>query len=307
LQYLVDLLRAGLLAAHLLASALAATGPVLCVLFRLVPTIREQADDALRRLAKWSLVALAAGLVIGLASGGWLCLAEASPYRQAVLRFPGHAYSMLAIEWLFTAVLYIAYLALWHKLRRGPALWLHAVVGVAAATNLLYHFPTMMVLLGRLAAEPSFTLEAEITRPVFRQLITAPDLLARVGHFWSLSLLVAGVAAVDAAAREKPSPTVGRLVVGGAAAGLLGLVLMVVSGMVTLTQLPAAPQRALLGGNLLATTLFAAGVTAALALGYALLATAIDPRVPQLRRARLLLVVATLAMAAATQQAAPHL
>ena len=308
MEILADITRACLLTAHLLASGLAATGPLLCVVFRLIPGVRRESDAQLRSLAIWSFVALVAGLLIGLASGAMLWLAADASYRQAVLRFPAHAYSMLALEWLFTAVLYAVFIASWRKLSGRPWLWLHALIGLAAATNLLYHFPTMMILIGRLAMEPTFALDAEITRPVFRQLIVEPNLLAKTAHFWSLSLLVAGLAAVGVAGRADEQRATSRMATAGNLFALLGLALLVVSGMVTLFQLDAGPQRTLLGGNLLATTLFAAAITAALAIGYTLLTMILDrPSRELIRRAAVLLVLATLSMVVAGQQTVPPL
>ena len=268
LELATEALRAALLTVHLLAGALAGMGPMVVAACRLTPSLRTHGDAELRRLAVWSLSALVISLAVGALSTLLLCWPTESAYQAAALRVPSGAYAMLAAEWLFTLVLLIAYLATWKRLGKRPIL--HGLIALVAGTNLLYHFPTMMLVIGGLADEPTLTAEAIITRPVFRSLITTPELMAKTLHYWSLSLLTAGVFGVAVSGAE---PRIARV---GAAGALAGLGVTLVSGVATLTQLPPLTQRALIGDQPFAAAAFALAIVLAMALGYRLLAIAFD-------------------------------
>ncbi|MEM8865707.1 MAG: hypothetical protein AAGF31_09225 [Planctomycetota bacterium] len=303
-----------MLTAHLLAGALAGTGPLLVAGLRCVPSLRQDDQGVLRRVAVASLLAMIVGVVLGFLSGGILWGAADEAYRKAVLRFPPQTYTLLAAEWCFTLVLYGIYLTWWTRLAKRPLL--HGAIALVAATNLLYHFPTFMTVLGAVAGDPSLASEAEITRPVFRRLLLTPDLFWKVTHFWSLSVLVAGVAVLwsatcsrhrtvaKAEAPRRDASCESAAVIAGGVAGLVGVMLLMVSGMATLVQLPALQQRALLGGDVNATVAFVAGVMMAIGLGKLLLSAATGEASPRLVRWTVTLTVVAVAyMAWAAQQA----
>ena len=278
MEFVLGLLRIVLLTLHLVTNALACGGPLLCVACRLFPRVRATCDDTLRRLAKWSLVALVVGLLAGAASTGLLWLQQDPSYREAAARFPRRAYEMLAAEWLFTAALYGVYLATWQKLKAWP--WLHGGIGLLATTNLIYHFPTLMVVLGQLATEPGLTSEPEISRPVLLQLMLTPELLAKAAHFWALCMTVAGVttcrlattaSATTASGKEPADGTASlpMMIGGGTALGGIGLTFL--TGAWTLSQLAAGAQQALLGGDAVATAMLAVALASTLGLAHLLL------------------------------------
>ena len=286
---------------HLLAGGLAGAGPLLAALLRLFRKIRTDADEPLRALAAASIAAMFVGVVIGGLAAAALCWNAESAYRLAAWRLPGTAYGMLAAEWVFSLVLLAVYVATWNRLSNRPML--HGLIAIVAATNLLYHFPTMMIVIGRLAAEPGFAAEPVITRPVFRRLITSPDLLAKTAHFWSLSFLVSGISAAWIANHHAKAPNHLMARAGGLAA-LLGLALSLFTGVVTLTQIDTACQRALIGGDIVTTAPFSLALLAALWLAYTLLPIATgDAPAGGVRRAGWLTIAATLLMAFASHRA----
>lgn len=294
---MTDLARTLLLTTHLLASALAAAGPLLVAGFRVSRRMRTEGDDALRRVTLWSVSAMAIGLIVGLLSLGLVWHLPTTGYQAAAVRFPAGAYQMLAAEWCFTAFLYGLYLATWRQLAKRPLL--HGFIALVAATNLLYHFPTIMIVLGALAEDPALAAEEEIARPVVLRLMLSPALLAKATHYWALCLLVSATAIVVAAARSSAA----NLVRAGAIAGLAGTVAIVFSGVAALLQIDTSTQRALIGGDLLATTALGIAVASALGIGNTLLSLAIDATNPTgVRRVVGLLVLAVAAMAWASHR-----
>lgn len=271
MEILWEILRASLVAAHLFTGALAGAGPLVAAGCRLFPAMRSEGDDSLRRLAKWSLVAMFASLGVGAVSALLLWWPENSSYRAAALGIPAADYAMLAAEWVFTLVLLTIYFAVWRRGKSHP--WLHGLIALVASTNLLYHFPTMMIVMGALAADPGLAAEAEVTRPVFLRLIAMPALLAKTLHFWSLSVLVAGIS-TSYAGGKAPVGRAASVVQAGGVVGLVGLALMFLTGVLLLTQLPALPQRALIGGDLVATAALTATLGMALAMAQGLLSLA---------------------------------
>lgn len=306
---LFELLRAALATGHLLAGALAGAGPLLVAGLRLAPAFRD--SETLRRVAWLSFVALLASLAFGVLSLWLLWTSPDAGYREAVDRFPAGAYTMLAIEWVFTAVLLAAYLWLWRPLRGRPLL--HGALAMVAGTNLLYHFPTVMVVLAALAEDPALASGAEIARPVFRRLITTPALLAKATHYWALALLTSGVAVAWASSSRRPTAAGGAstgkgpapLAARGAAVALAGLALLVLSGVVTLLQIGTGQQRALLGNDAPATTAFAVAVGSALGLARLLLSAVLgDASGRRIQLAGALVVVATACMTWASARVA---
>lgn len=197
---------------------------------------------------------------------------------------------MLATEWLITAALYACYWFTWDRWENRRRL--HAAVAWFAGTNLLYHFATMMVVLGAVAAEPQLASGSPISRPVFRNLITQPLALSLALHYTAYCTLVGGVAIglalATVGAGAKP-----------AAIALAGLTVSLVTGGAVLVNEPAGVQRAMLGGSLLATMPLLLSLTLALRLGWLLLAALVaDVRgaKPTFREAAWLLFAITLGM-----------
>jgi hypothetical protein len=191
-------------------------------------------------------------------------------------RFPRSAYGMVAGEGVFAVACYVVWVMLWRRLRARPVL--HAIPVVLGATNLLYHFPPLMIAQNLLAANPTLIPEPTITRELLLQLMATPLVLAKSLHVWGASLVVAGVMVVLA------SPTAGLargvLVRGGAIAALVGLTLQPVTGVVTLAALPAGEGSRMVGSSLLATLTFSLGILVGLHLMLPLAQLAFRPLLP---------------------------
>lgn len=213
---------------HLLTNALAGGGVLAAALLPLP-------EEDRRRLTRLSLIALALGLATGLGHIGLLWLGAAPGYPAAAARVPAFAYGMLGAEWLFTFTLYGIYLATWRRLGRRRLV--HGLIGVVGATNLLYHFPTMMILLGELAATPSLSDATVIDRPAVRGLIVTARPALLLLHYWSLCALAPGVVLLAWPAAGGRRPVVANLLC------LLATVALVLTGAALLaaTGAKAAP------------------------------------------------------------------
>lgn len=250
MEILVLIIRTLLVAAHLLTNALAGGGLLLAALMPGEP-------EARRRLARWSLWALFAGLATGGLAVVVVLLGGYPGYGAAASRLPLGAYGMLASEWLFTAVLVHLYYLGWRRLAHRR-FW-HGLIGVAAATNLLYHFPTLMIVLARLAKQPALSPSESIARPEFLALWRQPFPVAQTLHFWALSLLVAAVAWLFVA-EDRRSRVTGGLI------ALVGGMLLVLSGVGQLITAPVGVSRELMSLASAAGWMFQAGVLCGLLL-----------------------------------------
>ena len=142
-----------LLALHLLAMNVASAGPLVCVwLHRRGRRGDETAFAVGRQLAWWSLAVLVAGMALGLVMLAIFWSGVDRAYVDAVGRFPTRAVLNAVYEAIFSVVCLAVYAGTWDRWRDHP--WLHGLLAVLATTNLLYHFPPLMVALGALAVRP---------------------------------------------------------------------------------------------------------------------------------------------------------
>ncbi|TWT73459.1 hypothetical protein Pla123a_37940 [Posidoniimonas polymericola] len=255
---MVSLLQSLLLVAHLLCNAIAAGGPMAAAVLPCPSKVR-------RRLAGTSTIALVAGLVAGGLSSLIILAGEWPQYASAAGRLPPRAYLMLASEWAFSVVLMIVYYYSWARL--GGRRLLHGAIGVVAATNLLYHFPTMMVVLRLLAEQPDRASELLVTREVFLRVLWMPLPIGLTLHFWGLSAVTTGLIVHLLAGIGNGSG--GQV---GAGLGLAGVLLMFVSGVWCVLYLPASDARRLLSWSDAPGWFFWGGIACGVALAVSLLA-----------------------------------
>lgn len=278
-----------LLASHLLAVNLASCGPLVAAWLDL----REGRGDltagiAGRRLTLWSLVALVVGILGGLAVG---YLWWDDGYRIALRRLSSRIYFGGA-ELAFSLFLQILQLVCWRRRwgdsRRGR--WGRGCLAFLSATNLLYHFPILLVIFSRIVSGEDAG-DLPLTSAEFRARIVNATVLARSLHFWLASIAVSGVGLMLVARvlGRWNSPSAGsitadsnaadpntmsardsdhalshddarRLAAYGARIALVPSLLQVLSGAWLLIQLDPFTQSQLLGGDAVSSLSFAAGV-----------------------------------------------
>jgi len=289
-----------LLAVHLLAMNVPSAAPLVCVWLHGRGRCGDHAADAVgRQLAEVSLWSLLIGTLLGAILIALLWAADDRGYWNALERFPARAYGFALGELAFTAACLILYVAMWDRWRGRPRLL--AFVALLATTNLLYHFPPLMVVIGNLASRPELVQADVVTRPVFRDLLVRPDLLAQVLHFIIASVAVAGIALMLFARRyqtmSQPGEPVDRLIAAGARVALVATLTQLAVGVWVLIQLPGVGRTALLGDDWLAGTMFFLSVLATFGVLHALAAVALgDTRGVAVRRAAVLMLTVVVLM-----------
>jgi cytochrome bd-type quinol oxidase subunit 2 len=251
-----------LLAVHLLAMNLASAGPLAGAWLRQLSRSDGDTDGGLlergaRATFRWSLV----GLAIGALVGGAMLLAPSAGIRAALRRLPADAYWFAGAEILFSAA---CIFGCWKLSRRPKLTWLLAIV---AATNLLYHFPPLMAVLGELAANPAWADAEVLERKALIRLWIRPEVLSLWAHFALASIAVGFTAALAICHRaafdetEKVDDRTARRLAGWA---LGATVLQIPVGIWLLLASDPAAQQAMMGESWLATIGLAGGVWVAL-------------------------------------------
>ncbi|MCA9235888.1 MAG: hypothetical protein KDA44_10485, partial [Planctomycetales bacterium] len=288
-----------LLAVHLLAMNVAAGGPIVAAW--LWGRGAEGAALA-KRLLWWSL----ASLLWGAAAGGVTMLLPNPGLRAALGRFSASAYWYAGTEYLFSAVCVGAMWAWAAQFQRRR--WLAWFAALAASSNLLYHFPPWLTVIGRLAAEPGWGPPGVLDRRALLALMRTGEPLSLTVHVALASLAVPAIAMLwqisrggdSGAAEDAPAPCTRGLAIWALVPTLLQLPV----GVWVLASASAEVRRAAMGGDALTSTCFVAGMVAAFALTQRLASVALgDCDAPQLRRAAWWLL-ATVTLMSATLRGA---
>jgi hypothetical protein len=286
----LDLVITLLLAGHLLAMNVASACPLVGVW--LVGRRQDSGVALGLRMLRLSFAAL----VVGSMLGGFLLVFPNPSLRAALVRFPASAYWFAGLELVFSAACMIALFCMAERIRERRLLaWALALLTV---TNLLYHFPPLMAVLGELAADPGWATSDVISRPALLRLRRRPEVIALWIHFVLASFGVALVAALwfnrgrDEIGNYSSQPTSRRL----ALWALVATAMQIPAGIWLLTTSSSDARDSMLGGDIFASVVFGGAVTAALYLLYTLAALALGEQGHAHHRAGLLVVVVTLLM-----------
>jgi hypothetical protein len=168
-----------------------------------------------------------------------------------------------------------AYTALWHRWRRLR--FVHCLLAVAAATNLLMHFPALFVIVSVVDSRAELQ-SAPIDSAEFRRLLVDGEVLSRVVHVWLAAVVVTGAVLMKLGLRisnDAAAAGATRLIRGGALVALAASLLQVPVGFWVTLQMPEAARAPLMGGDLWAMGLFLASLGLALVLMQILAAVAL--------------------------------
>ncbi len=285
-----------LLTTHLLAMQLAACGPLVAVAFDLcrVP------DSLLARLTRWSWIAFCVGVGAGLMVGAIQALLVGRDYVPA-MRLLRYKLSWGVAELIVYAVCILLYLWGWHGVLRKTR-WrraVHMFLAVAAATNLLYHFPTLMLLFARIVSS-RLRLEQAVDAAAYRQLAFGGDVLAAAVHFWTASFVTTGIVTAWLVVQHGGK---GEAYAGiwSSRIGLAASLLQVTTGMWLLTALPQIERDRMLGNDIVATGLLGVAFVGTLSLMHQLASISFgDWSAPPIKRAAGTLVLVVTAMVGVT-------
>lgn len=274
-----DWLFIALLCGHLLAVNLAAAGPLVSLVLEWAALRRglPAADDVARRVAGGALVAFLLGTTVGGAMLGLLWMRDGDPFVAAMLRFSQAKLWFAAAELVFYAVCQAIYVWMWPRVWRKSfaGRTTHRLLAVLAATNLLYHFPPMMVVIADVATG-QLDAPAVIDAAAYRPLAFSPAVISRSLHHILAAVALAGLYGVVVAWRGGRTATTETAHVRAAAwSGRMALA-------ATLLQIPVGiwvlltldNSRAVMGGDWAVTVVFIAAIVAALGLMHHLAALA---------------------------------
>ena len=299
------LLQAIVLAAHLLLMNIAASGPLASVIIQFARKDDEQATRRLgQKVAGASLACFLLGAVFGVL-GGWLMwLGGEARYFESLGRFPSKIFFGLW-ELGFYVLCLGAYIG-WWKLRppksTGGNIAL-ALVGLAAATNLLWHFPSLMTAVAHVAAtEPA---GEAYDASAFRTLMFSAPVMSRWLHVWMASFATTGLFVSWYAhrlqrERENTPNVLQRASAWGGRTALVVTLCQLPIGMWLLVSSRQVEQDRLMGGELLPALFLLTSVVLALALMHQLAAIALSGGAPRNVTIAALLLVATITLMSAT-------
>lgn len=266
-----------LLAAHLMLVDVAMMGPLfsICLDWRSRRSGDKLTESAALNMARLSTWGLTIGIALGLILLGIRYAFDGGAYLNAVAALPRSRLWFAGFELLFFFACMGAYTGLWHRWRRLR--FAHSLLAVAAASNLLMHFPALFVIISVIRSRAEL-LSAQIDSAEFRRLLVDGEVLSRVVHVWLAAVVVTGAVLMKLGlrlSRDGAATGATRLIRGGALVALAASLLQVPVGFWVTLELPEAARAPLMGGDLWAMGLFLASLGLALVLMQMLAAVAL--------------------------------
>jgi hypothetical protein len=294
------ILLAPLLALHLILTDIAMAGPIFCVWLRRRETRRGEVLAGLVgwRVALWSNAALAAAIVPGVALLAWRWWTEDRVYFAAVDAIPRQRLWFALGELLFYFACMGAYAGLWQRWRDRPVA--HGALAVAAASNLLLHFPPLFAIISVLTTRAG-ALGRQLDASEYRWLLLDGEVLSRVIHVWLGAFAVSGIVVLLLAWRiccqGQVDPAAGGVIRMSGLVALVVTMLQIPSGMWVAMEMPEDTRGRLLGDDFVATALLVLSVLLALRLMHTLAEIALgDCRPRQIGGAVALVLIVVLLM-----------
>jgi len=283
---------------HLLAMNLASAGPLLAIWLGRQPANGDPLrDEAGQTLAWHSVWAMIVGMLTG---GGLLYFQPSAGLSTALARLPSRALWFAVSELAFSLLCLLIYAGCWRAFQKHR--WWHALLALLSSSNLLYHFPPLMSVLGKLAANPTWAKAETLDRPALLPLMMRSEVLALSAHFVLASVAVAAIAVLwqlsksnDDRWKDFALPLSRRT----AWIALLSSALQLPVGVWLLISLPNSAQTALMGNDTIASLAFATGLLMTFLLLQRLLTIAIGSvQTIDLRHVSWLLAILVLLMTA---------
>jgi hypothetical protein len=241
---------------------------------------------------------LCLGVATGIALGVVAWFDPRQSFGDAISRFPTSAVANFVGEIVFAVVCLGICAGTWDRWRGRPLL--HGLFALLAATNLLYHFPPLMVVMDELAVQPELVADPIISRPVFRPLMLRGDVFSQSLHFIVASVSVAAAALIVIAWRQRRTADKkgsDRLISIGAWIALVASLAQLAIGVWVLFELPPGSRGALMGDSWWATSLFMVAMLATVGLLHSLGTIALgDTRDSNVRQCILLMLAVVVLM-----------
>lgn len=290
-----------LLAVHLLCVNVASVAPLLTIWWERLEARGDRLAGQWGRSLLWQsigllLVALALGLVLG-----WLHWS--AEYAVAVQRLQSKIW-FAVVEFIFSLLLLLVQVIWWSRSKGSSraARVTRSLLALLASTNLLYHFPVLMVILSQLASSVELSTES-IQAAEFRQRLLEPAVLARCVHIWLASVAVTGGWLIawscwQGRPIDERDPGI-RRAIWGARIALIPSLLQIPVGVWLLVTLPAFEQSRVLGADITISVIFGFSVLLAMWLLHLLAAISFgDTRMELQVRTVVVLVLVVMLMTA---------
>jgi hypothetical protein len=253
-----------LLTAHLACMNVAAGGPIVALWLEW----KDRRGDSMgapagRYLGAAAVIALAVGAILGVALG-WL---RWTPEYQQIWQVQlSKKLSNGLIELAVSGALLVAYW-LWRRAAGWPTTRVgflgRCTLAFLAGTNLLYHFPPMLIIAGKLADGGFATVNVPnepLSGAAFRNLLGVDEIPALTAHFGLASIAMAGVALFGLALRlqkhDHEQRNAQRVATWGGWAAFIATALQVVVGLWLLATVPPTMQGQLMGNGMVPTLCF---------------------------------------------------
>ncbi len=248
-----DVLLSILLGAHLICVNIASAGPLIAVWLERPSAFGDRlADTVAKRVLWYAVVLLLVGGLLGLVIGFLLWSPQ---YAETLARFHSRVYFGVW-ELVFSLVLMLLHACWWTRSpqQRTWQRCLRSLLPLLSATNLLYHFPPLFVMIADAVRN-----EAGVTDPItsaeFRQRLASGHVLPVTLHFVLASVAMVGILLIWFAWRRGDAqPDTGRLAKWGARVALVPSLLQVPAGIWLAMTLPATTQQRLFGGDIVGTS-----------------------------------------------------
>lgn len=244
-----------LLAIHLLSVNLASAGPLIAVWLWRAGNAKPIRRSCANSLLWKTIVAFLLGMITG---GLLMAWSPSADLRNILGRFPARTYYFAAAELAFSLVCMLALAWSFAKELRSP--WLLWGLALLTTTNLIYHFPPLMAVLGKLAVNPHWSTHDTIERAEQLQLMKLPEIVALSLHFAAASIAITAIAALDRLRRElsesPASPEAAQVIRNLVRTALLANLFQLPVGLWLLTSLSLDDVRTLMGGSLAASLSF---------------------------------------------------
>jgi hypothetical protein len=236
---------------HLAAVYLSMTGPLVCLWLQW----RASRDELASRFDR-DLLRTASGMLIAAALLGGIAIvliARLFPdaYLAAARTLPERRYWYAAIELVFSLVCFFLASTIAPRARDSRArFWTGWLATLLGSTNLIYHFPTLFVMLGVLCLRP----KAWDQQIKFTTLLADGEILARLLHHFLAAVLLTGTWIAWQGMRRGGES---RPVAWGGRMAVVAVILQFLSGLWLVSVMPPDSRELLLGADPLAAGLFA--------------------------------------------------
>lgn len=286
----------------MLAAAVASVLPLAIAGARhLTRPCNDALDQRFRLLAQFALGSLVATAVVGFMAGYLRYVSGDTHYLAMLSRFPSRFYLFASIEWGVSLLCLGLWVASWEW---GRSHWrVHGLLVLVAATNLIYHFPPLMILQQMLADRPELIAEEIVTRRLALGLFLQGEVISRSLHFLAVACLLS-CAILLPTLPHNLAPLAARIRAAAAWGGMLSTMGVILSGIAVLIFIPGTEAAWLTGQNNPATLamLMTVGLSLAILACFAQLAT--HEPTPRLERRPLqLTILATFLMTLADRLA----